>query len=260
MLMEEMTWEEIKTYFSKKDIVIFPIGSTEQQGPHMGVGFESILAKEVANALGQEMETLVCPVFPVNFAEQMIDFPGTLSIPKEILTEAIYHTSRSMVSHGTRRLMFVNVHLGSLSSLEITARRLRKESDVRCATIDVYSILKQIASDILNEEDEPFGHASVVQVSLALYLCPYLVKEKKIISDYLKPLSETISPKGSNTAKCHEVNVILYSNTRDGTVTGCGGNATKAYKQLGEVLFHRLLSFSKVYLEEFYHMKLGGEF
>ncbi len=259
MLMEEMTWEEIRKYFSKKDMVIFPIGSTEQQGPHLGVGFESILAGEVANSLGKEMETLVCPVFPVNFAEQMIDFPGTLSLPRDVLTDVIYHASRSMVENGACRFMFVNVHLGSLPSLETTARRLRKESGVRCATIDVYSILKQISSDILSEEDEPFGHASVVQTSLALYLCPHLVREEKLISDFLKPLSKAIYPKGSNMANCHEVNVTLYSNTKDGTSTGCGGNSKKADKYLGEILFQRLLSFNKLYLEELFNMNMGGE-
>lgn len=257
-LLEELTWEEVEEYFTKKDLVIIPIGSFEQQGPHIGVGFEYILAREIARSVG--FETLVSPVFPVNYAEQMLNFPGTLSIPKNILADAIYHICLSLINHGARRIMFINVHLGSLSSLEAAARRLRKETGALFATIDAYSILKQISSDLLNEKDEPFGHASVVQTSLALYLCPQLVRKEKIISDFLKPFSDEFYPKGSNVAVCHGVNVIFYSNTNDGTQTGCGGNAKKASIQMGEELFHRLLSFCKVYLREFLSVNLENRF
>jgi creatinine amidohydrolase/Fe(II)-dependent formamide hydrolase-like protein len=37
-LLAEMSWEETKAYLARDDRIILPLGSTEQHGPHLGLG------------------------------------------------------------------------------------------------------------------------------------------------------------------------------------------------------------------------------
>ena len=54
MLLEEMTYEEVKKYFEDgNDMVIIPCGSTEQHGCHMVLGTDFHIAKEFAKRINK---------------------------------------------------------------------------------------------------------------------------------------------------------------------------------------------------------------
>ena len=44
----EMTWEEVGEALKKTDIVIVPVGSTEQHGPHLPLGSDSLQGTDLA--------------------------------------------------------------------------------------------------------------------------------------------------------------------------------------------------------------------
>jgi creatinine amidohydrolase len=42
--LQELTWEDVANYLKTEDIVIFPVGSTEQHGPAGPLGLDSYAA------------------------------------------------------------------------------------------------------------------------------------------------------------------------------------------------------------------------
>ena len=49
--MQEMTWPEFQNAIQDA-IVIFPIGATEQHGPHLPLGTDSLISFEILNIFG----------------------------------------------------------------------------------------------------------------------------------------------------------------------------------------------------------------
>jgi creatinine amidohydrolase len=49
--LQNMTWEDVKQKTSEsKGTIILPIGSTEQHGPHLPVGTDTMVANSIAEA------------------------------------------------------------------------------------------------------------------------------------------------------------------------------------------------------------------
>lgn len=53
-LMTNMTWKE---YEAKKDrILILPIGSTEQHGPHLPLSVDAVIAEKIALKFAEKVD------------------------------------------------------------------------------------------------------------------------------------------------------------------------------------------------------------
>jgi creatinine amidohydrolase len=61
-LLSDMSWTEDKEYFSENDIVIFPVGSTEQHGPANPLGTDFLIAKAVAEETAKRTGVVCLPV------------------------------------------------------------------------------------------------------------------------------------------------------------------------------------------------------
>ncbi len=46
--LDEMNWPEVKEVLSKPNVIILPLGSTEQHGTHLPINFDSFCATYIA--------------------------------------------------------------------------------------------------------------------------------------------------------------------------------------------------------------------
>ena len=85
ILMEEMDWEEIRDAVdSGKTTVILVSGATEQHGPHLPTGTDTILGYAVAvRAAVQLGNALVAPVIRPALSEHHMGFPGSFTLSWE---------------------------------------------------------------------------------------------------------------------------------------------------------------------------------
>ncbi len=102
------------------DVVLIPLGSTEQHGPHLPFDTDTVIACAVADALAIELEASSCsvvvsPALPLGASGEHQDFPGTLSMGHEALRHVVIELARSAQSW-VPRVVFVNGHGGTLRS------------------------------------------------------------------------------------------------------------------------------------------------
>jgi len=64
MLLNELTWMQVRDLVRKNPVVIQPVGSTEQHGPHLPLQVDITSAYEVARAVGERTGCLVAPPLP----------------------------------------------------------------------------------------------------------------------------------------------------------------------------------------------------
>jgi creatinine amidohydrolase len=60
MLVEHMTWEEYRDEVSRR-IIILPVGSLEQHGPHLPLNVDVVIPTSLAKMVSEELHAMVLP-------------------------------------------------------------------------------------------------------------------------------------------------------------------------------------------------------
>lgn len=112
--MAELTWPEYAERV-RRSVVILPVGSTEQHGPHLPLGADALQVTEVARRLAVRVGALVAPTIPYGYRSAPRSgggeiFPGTTSLSGEALTLVVRDVLRALVRHGARRIVVLDGH------------------------------------------------------------------------------------------------------------------------------------------------------
>ena len=115
-----------------EDIVaVLPLAAVEQHGPHLPLGTDLIigegLLRHAVSVLPTEVTVLLLPTVPVGTSSEHLAWPGTLSLPPELLVEALVAQGRAVAAAGIRRLVLSNSHGGNHAAMDMAALRLRRE-------------------------------------------------------------------------------------------------------------------------------------
>lgn len=113
-------------------ILVIPVGSTEQHGPHLPLDTDTRIASAVANAVAErlagqtDLDWTVAPAVSYGASGEHEGFPGTVSIGTAALRLLLIEYGRSAASWASR-LVFVNGHGGNVEALAAAAALLREE-------------------------------------------------------------------------------------------------------------------------------------
>src|SRR4030042_5461282 len=113
LLLQEMTWTDVKEYLKSSDMVIIPLGSTEQHGPHLPLGTDYYLAMGALEKISARTGVVVAPVLLAGYSEYHSGFPGTLSIKPDTMVQVLFESAQMLLKYGFRRLLFFNSHEGN---------------------------------------------------------------------------------------------------------------------------------------------------
>jgi creatinine amidohydrolase len=127
--LAEMTWLEVaQALAGGVTTVILPLGATEQHGPHLPLGTDTVRAAALAEALAEQLtQTLVAPVLPIGCSDEHSGFPGLLSLEGGTLARVIVDCARRMAAWGLQRLILLSAHGGNDRALVLAAEILGRE-------------------------------------------------------------------------------------------------------------------------------------
>jgi creatinine amidohydrolase len=119
------TWPTVPT---DGTLVLVPVGSTEQHGPHLPLSTDSVIARAVAERVAPRLPgaVLVAPTISYGNSGEHAGFPGTLSIGHEALKLVLIESVRSLTLWAAR-VVFVNGHGGNVRTLGEAVSQLRAE-------------------------------------------------------------------------------------------------------------------------------------
>jgi mycofactocin system creatininase family protein len=108
-------------------LVLVPLGSVEQHGPHLPLTTDTDIAATVAAAVAPELPgALLAPALAYGASGEHEDFPGTISLGTEALTGLLIEYGRS-ACRWAARVLLVNGHGGNLDALRAAGTVLRRE-------------------------------------------------------------------------------------------------------------------------------------
>jgi mycofactocin precursor peptide peptidase len=160
-------------------LLALPLGATEQHGPHLPLGVDSLIAATLAQRLAERRsDIIVAPVLPYGSSGEHAGFPGTLSIGQELVERAIIEIARSM-GLGFFGLVLVSAHGGNRDPVERATDALQREGRKTLAW-----------SPVVPSGDAHAGH---VETSLMLALAPERVRMDLAEPGLTTPLAEIIA-------------------------------------------------------------------
>ena len=109
-------------------LVLVPVGSTEQHGPHLPFTTDTVVARAVADRVARRLsgDVVVAPPIAYGNSGEHAGFPGTMSIGHEVLRLVLIETVRSLALWAGR-IVFVNGHGGNVRTLNDAVSFLRAE-------------------------------------------------------------------------------------------------------------------------------------
>ena len=123
--LAETQWPAVEG--GERRLLVVPVGSLEQHGPHLPLDTDTRIAVAVARrACAGRPGVALAPALPVGASGEHAAFPGTLSIGSEALTACLIELGRHASLHWPA-LMLVNGHGGNVAAVEAAAGRLRYE-------------------------------------------------------------------------------------------------------------------------------------
>lgn len=107
-------------------IVAVPVGSTEQHGPHLPIGTDTMVATELCVRLASARpDVVVAPALPYGSAGEHAAFAGSLSIGQAALERVIVELVRS--ADAFAGVVLVSGHGGNAAALASASDLLRSE-------------------------------------------------------------------------------------------------------------------------------------
>jgi creatinine amidohydrolase len=261
-LLERMTWPQAQEAFKRTAVVVVPIGSTEQHGPHLPLGTDFLVAEEMARRLGERSNVIVTPTLPIGYAQYHAVFPGTLSVSEETLTRALIEICENLLRYGVTHILFVDGHGGNLTALRKCGEWLRE----RCIPSAVACWWEM--AHVVNPEWLALGHADYVETSLILSLDESLPDMPAAALAVNKPLTPSIALDDLRAARFKggklSVNLIMTDITDNGAMMEYGLTGAKdfaipptvATKDIGEKIYEGLANYLAEFVEEFRKVKL----
>ncbi|WP_101947439.1 creatininase family protein [Mycobacterium sp. 3519A] len=155
-------------------VALIPVGATEQHGPHLPVGTDTIVAAALADAAAGEVAVVLPPLaFGASFFHGT-RMPGTVGFSGEETAATAFLVAEACVDSGFRRVLFVNGHVGNAAPLWIACDRFRREfPDLRVGVMQWWDLTADIARRAT--QDAVDWHANAAETSLMLVLRPELV-------------------------------------------------------------------------------------
>jgi mycofactocin precursor peptide peptidase len=158
--LPDVSWTEVD--LTARRVLLVPLGSLEQHGPHLPLDTDTRIAVAVASGAARDRDGVaVAPAVTFGSSGEHADFPGTLSIGTHALTEVLIELGRD-ASRDWEAMLLVNGHGGNRDAVATALERLRAEGR-RCAVFHA----GPAAGD---------AHAGRTETSLLLHLDPDLVR------------------------------------------------------------------------------------
>ena len=126
-----LTWPEVPP---AGPVLVVPVGSVEQHGPHLPLDTDirvaAVIARRAvercATAPGADGAVVLAPALPYGASGEHEAFPGTISIGTAALERVLVELGRS-ASRWAARIALVNGHGGNLDALRAAVALLRSE-------------------------------------------------------------------------------------------------------------------------------------
>lgn len=236
--MAEIDWnrlpaEALRTLAARNAVVLLPVASTEQHGPHLPTGVDDMLVTAVcrraARLLAPDRPAVVAPTVWCGLADHHLAFGGTFTITLSTYHALLRDLCRSILRAGFRQIVLVNGHGGNIAGLAAISAELTRELDAPVATATYFTVAAGEIAALL-EDQGGVMHACEAETSMMMAVAPELVDSSRLPDAHglAFDIAASLMPTLKRFVPFDEV-----------TTSGVAGDARRATAAKGEALLER---------------------
>lgn len=232
VVWNRLTAAELKALAAKDAIVLLPVASTEQHGPHLATGVDTFLGAEgcrrVAEKVSRRRPCVVAPPVWMGLAEHHVAFGGTFTLSLSVWHAVLRELCQSIVRAGFKKIVLINSHGGNIAALNALTVDLSKEVGVPIATTTLYAIPNESGAYAkILEDQKGVMHACEAETAMMMVVAPDCVRHDRI--------KEAVGPVMKREDALARA-IHTWRSFADLTPTGVIGDARKATAEKGEKL------------------------
>jgi creatinine amidohydrolase len=229
VLWQELWRHEFEDALRRDPVVIVPVGSVEQHGPHcpmdVDISAPFYMAVEVASRV-EDFPAIVTPPVWSGFTHYNMGFPGTINLRMETFQNLLADICRSVYANGFERIVVLNGHGGNWGPSRSVCWQLAEEN-IFTLTFNWWDMVRE-ELPAWSATDEGVGHGGEWETSVQLHLRSHLIDPEHVQADQhlTQPFPE-------------HLRFAEFAERRRDTARGTGimGDATVASAEKGKRVF-----------------------
>lgn len=168
---QRMPAHEIRVLAQKDAVVILPLASIEQHGPHLPTMTDTRLGHEVAMRAARIVQpkqpVVVTPVVWSGLSEHHMPFGGTLTVSAATFRAVVSDLITSLTRLGFRKILLSNSHGGNIMAMQQLCDELSPECPATLVAT-TYAIEGAAQIGVLLEDQDGVQHAGEAETSMML--------------------------------------------------------------------------------------------
>lgn len=229
VMWKELTWEDLNALAAQDAVVILPIASMEQHGPHLPVGVDTILCEGVCKAAAemarQSAPVVVAPTLWCGMAEHHVAFGGTFTFDIPTYRAVLLSFLKSIERAGFRKVAIVNGHGGNMSALNAFLPDFHRETGLKIFATTYFMLADHLFPPLLDKQNGVL-HACEVETSMMMVMAAATVKQDR--------LKDAKGPHFENPREVLAPAWQQFRSLKDYTGNGVIGDATTSSAAKGE--------------------------
>jgi creatinine amidohydrolase len=217
-----LAWPELTALDRDTEVGLVPVGATEQHGPHLPTGTDTIIAGALCDAASAVTGAPVLPPIAIGCSYgHATELPGQLSFSPALLAEVLRSYAHWAAHSGLSRLLFVNAHFGNVGALLSATDDLRlHRADLRVGIANWWALDPVVNAEMQADGDDV--HANRAETAMMMHIAPQLVHDAR--------LRDADDPDRTGELVFRYTAPVLSSN-------GVTGRPSEATPELGAKLF-----------------------
>ena len=253
-LLGDLTWPEAEKAIQDEKVVLLPLGSLEQHGPHLPLDIDTVTAYEVCKRIGKKIPEAVVVMPPIYYthAEISMGFPGTVDVQPTHFIDYLYDVCESLVKHGFKRIIMVSGHGINPPFMQIVSMMITSRHNAIAAGAAYFDFAKPEVRKIVSHG----AHACEFETSMLLALKPENVRMDRAVREW----NVNMGLKDSKYVWRNFIDrspIFFIDHLSRFSQTGIIGDPTKATKEKGVRLVKVIVDDMVEFVREFKTRPVG---
>jgi creatinine amidohydrolase len=257
-LFRDQTSPQIEDAIRRNALLILPVGTTEEHGPHMPVDTDARIAEHyayrLADTITPEIPVLVLDTIRYGYSMKIMrQWPGTIILRSRVFMDMIFDICHSLLSGmGFSKLVLLDCHGHHSGPLNTVSRELADACDKSIAILSPAALSKDAFNAVRKSGQGGAIHAGEWETSLLLHLAPEVV-DMNLANDVdsMRYHSDFVAGDGFLGRQ----RVTWSTWYLQASQTGVYGDPTPSTAETGKVIMDAAVTEGSRFLKEFWEFK-----
>ncbi|MCK7474619.1 MAG: creatininase family protein [Rhodopseudomonas palustris] len=178
-----LRWPDLAAADTANWIAVLPLAATEQHGPHLPHRHRYPDRRSLSGAgkaaLAPSVPASFLPLQSIGLSSEHGDFPGTLTLPPDVVINSWLAIGESVAAAGLRKMVLVTSHGGNSAAMTLAAQELRARHGMLAVTTSWARF--GVPDGLFSADELRHGiHGGAIETSIMLAHAPQLVDLERI--------------------------------------------------------------------------------